>query len=487
MWQRRSHLLTPLTDLISTSKKGKPLVWTEQHTKAFETVKQVIAKQTMLAFPDFSKPFDIHTDASDVQLGGVISQDGKPIAFYSRKLNPAQRNYTVGEREMLSIVETLRAYRNILLGQKIVVYTDHKNHTSPKTISQSPRIQRWRWIIEEFGPELKYIEGSRNAVADCLSRMNADFATKYDEFDEVQLAERFDMESLEREEEKYAFPLDTGIIAEYQQKDATLMRNIERHPAYFSKTVHGTEVILFHGKIYIPKPLRKQVLQWYHEMLQHPGATRTERTIRQHMTWPGLSTDVEEYVKHCRKCQICKNPRQKYGKLPVKQFEGNPWDTICVDLVGPYSVTTKDDKEITLLAMTICDPATGWFEIAEIHDKRAETAAIVLDRTWFARYPRPKRCIFDNGSEFLGREFQDLLNSYGVKRRPTTVKNPQANYVERIHQTLGNMIRTYELNEHDFDYDDPWTGILSNCAWAIRSTVHTVMEATPAQGEMERH
>jgi hypothetical protein len=81
----------------------------------------------MLSFPDFNKPFEIYTDASDFQLGAVIMQERRPVAFYSRKLIPAQRNYTTGKREMLSIVETLRAYRNILLGHEIIIYTDHQN------------------------------------------------------------------------------------------------------------------------------------------------------------------------------------------------------------------------------------------------------------------------------------------------------------------------------------------------------------------------
>jgi hypothetical protein len=83
----------------------------------------------MLAFPDFSKPFDIHTDASHTQLGAVISQAGRPNAFYSRKLNPAKTRYTTTERELLAIVETLKEYRNILLGHTIRVYTDHQNLT----------------------------------------------------------------------------------------------------------------------------------------------------------------------------------------------------------------------------------------------------------------------------------------------------------------------------------------------------------------------
>jgi len=74
--------------------------------------KRVIAKEMMLAYPNFNKPFQIHTDASHYQLGAVVSQEGKPMAFYSRKLNPAQTWYTITERELLSVVETLKEYRN---------------------------------------------------------------------------------------------------------------------------------------------------------------------------------------------------------------------------------------------------------------------------------------------------------------------------------------------------------------------------------------
>jgi len=95
-------------------------------------------------FPDFNKKFTIHTDANDYQLGAVISQEEKPIAFFSRKLTAAQRNYSVGEREMLSIVETLREFRNILLGNEIEVFSDHENLTRPTTSRASRRIIRWR-------------------------------------------------------------------------------------------------------------------------------------------------------------------------------------------------------------------------------------------------------------------------------------------------------------------------------------------------------
>ena len=89
----------------------------------------VLSKETLLRYPDFSKEFEIHTDASDKQLGAVIAQDGKPIAFYSRRLTSAQEKYTTTERELLAIVETLKEYRSILLGQNLVVHTDHQNLT----------------------------------------------------------------------------------------------------------------------------------------------------------------------------------------------------------------------------------------------------------------------------------------------------------------------------------------------------------------------
>ena len=148
--------------MAALTSKTKKWEWTDKHQKAFDLAKKVTARQTVLACPNFSKPFVTHTDASLYQLGAVISQDGKPIAFYSRKLNDAQTRYTTTERELLSIVETLKAYRNILLGHKIVVHTDHKNLVY-KTFN-TERVMRWRLLIEEFGPELRYIKGELNVV-----------------------------------------------------------------------------------------------------------------------------------------------------------------------------------------------------------------------------------------------------------------------------------------------------------------------------------
>ena len=104
-------------------------------------MKKILAREVILAFPDFNKPFEIYTDASNTQLGAVITQDGKPIAFYSKKLNPAQTRYTTTEKELLSIVATCKEFRTILLGQQITIYTDHENLTYKHF--NSDRVMRW--------------------------------------------------------------------------------------------------------------------------------------------------------------------------------------------------------------------------------------------------------------------------------------------------------------------------------------------------------
>lgn len=87
MWEKRSHLLAPLTALTAIAAKWK---WGTEEQTAFQKVKRALSWETLLAYPDFNKPFVIHTDASHLQLGAAITQDGQPIAFYSRKLKPKQ-------------------------------------------------------------------------------------------------------------------------------------------------------------------------------------------------------------------------------------------------------------------------------------------------------------------------------------------------------------------------------------------------------------
>ena len=135
--------------------KDVKFTWDKQAQEALDTIKRIMQKEVLLAYPDFSKPFEIHTDASHTQLGAVIAQEGQPIAFYLRKLSSAQTRYTTTERELLAIVETLKEFRNILLGYKIKVCTDHTNLTYKNFNTEC--VIRWRLLIKEYGANLSYV------------------------------------------------------------------------------------------------------------------------------------------------------------------------------------------------------------------------------------------------------------------------------------------------------------------------------------------
>jgi hypothetical protein len=153
--------------------KKKPWHWDSIHQIAFDNVKSTITKEVVLAYPDFTKPFEIYTDASTKQLGAVINQENRPIAFFSRKLSGAQSKYTVTELELLAIVETLKEFNGMLWGQHIV-YNDHTNLTRDGLGLTSDRVTRWRILLEEYATEIIYIKGIHNTVADAISRLDYD-------------------------------------------------------------------------------------------------------------------------------------------------------------------------------------------------------------------------------------------------------------------------------------------------------------------------
>ena len=392
MWEKRTHILSPLTDLvgecspksgINKKKATKKFEWLEKHQKAFDDMKKIVSREVTMAYPDFEQPFDIYTDASSRQLGAVITQNNRPIAFYSKKLSSAQQNYSVTDLELLSIVMTLKEFRNILLGQRINIHTDHKNLESDFSNMTSQRSIRWRMLIEEFGPNISYIKGTANTVADALSRLNfsgnitnktynklfchvAKIMTKTN-FNNILYAKKA---VLPEDSDNDFYPLDMNDVAQAQATDTNLRNRIHQKSKrkYTKKVVNLQEVVLENGKIFIPKNLRRRTLQWFHHWLCHPGETRLEQTIPQTMTWPKLRQEVRTYVRTCHRCQMSKRNKRNYGHLPPKTAHKIPWSEVHCDTVGPYSVKQickKTGKVFTLqlAAMTMIDPVTNWFEL----------------------------------------------------------------------------------------------------------------------------
>ena len=289
MWRRRSHILAPLTALSAKTAKWK---WSEECNESFETIKRAIATETLLNFPDFNKEFHIYTDASDYQLGAVIMQDNKPLAFYSRKLNKHQKRYTTGEQELLSIVETLKEFHNILLGQQLVVHTDHLNILYSKM--PSPRVVRWRLLLEEYGARFEHIKGEDNVVADTLSRHpNSDpddddditvpigkrlayFVARITTTEEDDDTE-YTLSSLVTEhdlQDAGVCPLSPKVIAQYQQKDKEIIKKAKRKASHYHIVELEDEKLIAHnGKVVVPEALQDRLVDQYHKLLNHPGMT----------------------------------------------------------------------------------------------------------------------------------------------------------------------------------------------------------------------
>src|SRR5687767_8530897 len=163
-----------------------------------------------------------------------------------------------------------------------------------------------------------------------------------------------------------------------------------------------------------------------------------------------MRDQITNYVQSCPSCQRNKRKQKKYGHLPPKEAEALIWDKMCIDLIGPYKIRRKGQPDLVCKCATMIDPASGWFEIHQYDDKKSITVASIVEQEWNSRYLWPTQVIYNRGSEFIGQDFQKVIvQDYGIKKKPVTVRNPQANaIVERIHQVIANMIRTFELEKN---------------------------------------
>jgi hypothetical protein len=306
-------------------------------------------------------------------------------------------------------------------------------------------------------------------------------------------------------EEEEIFPLTTPEIAEAQKADSKLKHCFRRNAVIDKglevRLVDDTYVLCKDGKMIITKPLQRRAVLWYHHYLQHPGHNQLEETMKATMYWKEMRTMIWSLTKSCKTCQTNKKRKLKYGHLPSKTVITVPWRALCVDFIGPYTRKGKDGTIIDFMALTMIGPTTSWFEVVElplvrrlntitvngkessiveeISDKTSERIARLVNKTWLSRYPRCHYIIYNNGSEFK-LNFEYLCETYGIKRKPTTIKNPQVNAIlECLHEILGQMLRTSKLDMAETITPDDVNVFLDNAAWAICSTYHTVLETSP--------
>ena len=241
----------------------------------------------MLALPDHTKVFEVHTDVSDFAIGGVLMQERHLIAFESRKLNDAERRYTVQEKEMTAIVHCLHTWRHYLLGSHFIVKTDNVATSYFQTQKKlSPKQARWQDFLAEFDYTLEYKPGSVNHVADALSR-KAELAS-------MTSQPQGDIMDLLREGLQHD-PMAKSLIA-LAHEGKTKRFWVEDGLLYTKGR-----------RLYVPKwgNIRRNLIKECHDTkwAGHPGQRRTRALLESAYYWPQIRDEVEAYVRTCLVCQ----------------------------------------------------------------------------------------------------------------------------------------------------------------------------------------
>ena len=458
-----SGRISAISDLTSEKTTFK---WKPEFTQIINEIIEDLKLKAYQIQPDHEKPFEIFCDASIRGVGAILVQDKKLIACFSKKLNLPQQKYTTTEQETMAIVLALKNWRPILFGQKVTIYTDHSNLKFLNT-SNTPRCQRWKLLIDEFQPKIQHISGQDNFWADILSREQI-----LQDPTPIIHKEINNIESL--------YPISTNHIKEEQKLDEEsnkIRKAILEQGTYpqYPDLILQDEVIINKSTLamFVPKPLRISIMHWMHDSLRHPGITAMYTTISFILYWPNIKDDIIRFVNQCQTCAQVKSTKQ-YGKLQQRVAEKLPWNTIAIDIIGPIKFENEILTDENQYILTIVDTCSRWVELIPLKDITALTVCQAFDTQWLCRYPKPNIVISDQGTQFTSKEFQELLESYGIQHRSTTTYNPTGNSI--CERTNGSVITKLRTSNNPL-----WSEELQAIAWSLRTKQHSTLKYSPSQ------
>jgi transposase InsO family protein len=350
----------------------------------------------------------------------------------------------------------------------------------------SQQVLRWRLFIEEYGPEFIWKKGSENIEADTLSRyprLGGEHTMDESLFYNDLLKESF----LNYPDDVDNFPLNFPDIAAAQATDPTVQNYAAPMEGFAYQDYHGTQLLCRQStdeqwKIVIPEALINDTIRWYHSIMSHVGSSRLYDSLRSLVWFAGMRRRIDAHVHSCDACQRFKDQGRGQGALPPRNDTSIPFEEVAADLIGPWSIDING-QTLQIQALTIVDTATTLAEVIRIEDRSSQHVANLFDNNWLARYPRPLRCIFDQGGEFTGRPFQSMLIQNAIDQVPTTVKNPQANAVcERMHRTIKDSLRTIchsNPPQNVANAIELVDTVLASACYASRTAVHRTLGVSP--------
>ncbi|KAJ9557269.1 hypothetical protein OSB04_011883 [Centaurea solstitialis] len=441
---------SPLNDLV---KKNVKFEWGEKQQKAFEQLKHDLTNSPVLALPDFSKTFDIECDASGIGIGVVLLQGGRPIAYFSEKLNGATLNYPTYDKELYAVVRALETWQHYLMPKEFVIHTDHESLKYLKgQRSLHKRHAKWVSFIETFPYVLSYKRGKDNIVADALSRRYTLLTTLTSKFMGFEFIK-----------ELYASDNDFGSVFMACEKSA--FNNFYKHEGFLFKE----------NKLCIPScSLRELLTREAHSggLMGHFGILKTLDVLSEHFYWPKMRRDVVRICGNCLECKRAKSkslPHGLYTPLPIPH---SPWTDISMDFIlglprsqrgmnSIFVVVDRFSKMAHFIACKKTDDAkhvAGLFfkEIVRLHDI-------------------PKTIVSDRDVKFLSYFWKTLWGKLGTKLLFSTSTHPQTDgQTEVTNRTLGVLLRAIIKQNLK-----SWEECLPIAEFAYNRTLHTSTNFSP--------
>ncbi|KAK5670272.1 hypothetical protein QVD99_8720 [Batrachochytrium dendrobatidis] len=499
-----SNITCHLTKLF---KKDVPFKWGPEQERSFLELKAAFASADFLVHPDDSRPFILETDASDFAISGVLSQyDDKdtlrPVAFYARQMNDAERNYEIYDKELLAVVESFKHWRHFLQGgsHPVTVLCDHKNLEYFMTTKKLTRRQaRWSLELSEYVFYLTHRPGKLNGRADSLSRRSdyhleddtANFKKILDRSQILDLQSVFlsmDLHTLVHSDvlEK-AFVLDDDwplIIADFlASRDNIWMTGIpEPLMARCKKELKNFRFrdnqflrILEDDKStasYVHSPQRTQIMKHYHESLAHLKYGSIIDLLSRRFWWPQMKRDLKNYISRCPQCQLDQSSSRVHAPIPIRPVPpvALPFERWGIDFYGPMAETKSGNRYL----ITCIDYATRWV-VAKPVKEMTESAVASFLYELMMNYGAPFEIISDRGKSFLAEGIEEFERENKIRHLATTPYHPQTNgMVERMHAMLGHGLTTLVNGRRD-----RWDEFLPQVLLALRTRTHAVTGFSP--------
>lgn len=451
-----ANIAAPLHLLL---KKGQRWKWEEDQQQAFVKLKEKLAKAPVLKQPDFTRPFELHTDASSLALGAVLLQrddQGAPhaIAYYSRKLRDPETRYPAIDCEALAVVEGVRVFDPYLYGRKFFVFTDHRPLVYIfKQRTKSPRMTRYAHDLSFYDFDIRYKEGPTNYVPDLLSRQVA--PVDVNELSAEKLAEE------QHEDLKFKdilCYLKEGTVP--KKKLPMPLSDFELKDGVLYRLRHMPGKIIY--QLCVPQKLQDSALKTAHTppLAMHPGIHRTYENLRGMFYWPNMLQDVRHYVERCLTCQQSRGVAQRVpmAEAPLALY---PLERVSMDILDVSQAPMK-------WALTIVDQHTRFIQIVPMKDITASRVHQAFLDHWVTYFGPPRIIQTDNGRQFIAQIFNELVELLQSSHHFTIRYHPQANgLVERTNRVVKAALRSVVG-----DRPGTWHKFIPELRLALNSAIH---------------